>query len=168
MSADDNLQTLSTTALVAEYNRAASLLGERTVNRFSDKETALRRTREIVARAALVVRSEEPPAPPPEQPPSAESKPEGKRQRKRRGPWFVFKPGHEQRPPKEGSRRATAFAMLRSEHGATQQEIEAACGWTPRQAYEAIRLIHYMHGYGLSMDKETKRVRAYGKDEAAA
>lgn len=46
-----DLENLSTTELAARYNEAAAKVGEKPVNRFADKASALRRTKAILERA---------------------------------------------------------------------------------------------------------------------
>jgi hypothetical protein len=54
-----NLRTLKSSELVTLYNTAATKLGVRTVTKFSDKETAISRTRAIMAKVGTEVTAEE-------------------------------------------------------------------------------------------------------------
>jgi hypothetical protein len=172
-----DLTTLATKDLLAMYNKAAGLLGEKPCARFADRSSALRRTQEIVARANLNLASDpepeaqEAPAPAPKKP---------KAERKQRGPYFKFKPREDHRQPKPDTMRGKAFALLRREGGASLREImdvyNSEEGWdlsnpdTPqyrdmrRRAYEGIRLMHYIHGYGLE-PTGFEKARVYTKNE---
>jgi hypothetical protein len=74
-TATTNLRNLKSSELVSLYNTAAAKLGVRPVNKFSDKETAISRTRAIMAKVGTEVTAEEvrrtssfPPPPPAEEP----------------------------------------------------------------------------------------------------
>lgn len=54
-----NLRNLKSSEIVALYNTAAEKLGMRTVNKFSDKETAIARTRAIMQKVGTEVTAEE-------------------------------------------------------------------------------------------------------------
>lgn len=59
MSQATNLRSLKSAEIVALYNTAAAKLGMRLVNKFSDKETAIARTRAIMAKIGTEVTAEE-------------------------------------------------------------------------------------------------------------
>lgn len=168
-----HLDTLSLQGLTDFYNEAAVSLGDRQVKSFRDKPTALGRANVIRMRlefAQKVDREQEEDAAPSktaEKPAvEVEKKNESAKvkaetaERKRRGYRFVFapRPVNEQRPPREGCRRRILFDLLDREEGTTHAEVMKAVSLTERQAYEAIRLIHYVHGFGLRQDDTTGRV----------
>lgn len=71
-------------------------------------------------------------------------------ERKARNRRFVFKKDSTLKPPREGTKRHDLLQLLRQESGATEVEIQQTIGWTDKQAYEGIRLMHFAHGYGLA------------------
>lgn len=81
--ASTNLRNLKSSELITLYNTAAEKLGVRTVNKFSDKETAIARTRAIMAKVGTEVTAEEVrrtssfPPPPANSPVDAASEPAG-------------------------------------------------------------------------------------------
>lgn len=79
--------------------------------------------------------------------------------RKVRPMRFVFARSNERKNPKQGTRRHQLLELLLQ--GATFEEVQEKINWTRKQTYEAIRLIHYAHGYGLRQD-ETGRIFAVG------
>jgi hypothetical protein len=75
-----NLRNLKSSELVTMYNTAAAKLGVRPVNKFSDKETAISRTRALLAKVGTEVTAEEVRRtssfpPPPSVAPAAEPEP---------------------------------------------------------------------------------------------
>lgn len=62
---------------------------------------------------------------------------------------FSFEPKKEQKDHKPGTKRAAVVELLRSDKGATFEQIQQATGWDDRTAYEGIRLIHGYLGYGI-------------------
>lgn len=58
-AATTNLRNLKSSELVTLYNTAAAKLGVRPVNKFSDKETAISRTRTLLAKVGTEVTAEE-------------------------------------------------------------------------------------------------------------
>jgi hypothetical protein len=57
--ASTNLRNLKSSELITMYNTAAAKIGARPVNKFSDKETAIARTRAIMAKVGTEVTAEE-------------------------------------------------------------------------------------------------------------
>lgn len=136
-------------ALVTELNKFGFSLSF--TKRFSDKATA--RKRILVSLFDLFkARSEE-----------AKKAQAAPKARKPRGMRFVFPAADEIKTVREGTNRHKLIQMLSSENGATFEECLAAT-WgqnkemdeeTQRKTcYEAIRLIHYYVGYGMTQDEE--------------
>lgn len=154
------LEKLTTSELVSSYNEAAVTLKERTIKRFADRKTAVRRTTEIVNRLPKEAK---------------------KTARRPRGMRFVFKPEREIRECKSSARATTgdkrtlrqrAVGLLLQ--GATFSEVEdmvmkfdrdrgVPTKNLERRAYELIRLVHYYLGYGLRQE-DTGKIFAYTKE----
>jgi hypothetical protein len=121
--------------LLAIYNEAARALGERTVNKFADKPTAVKRTQAIIVRATEIAgfvqwmrdhgheaaEQARKSTPPPAmaalvkaEPVAAEKKTAPKVDKKERRMSFAFKPMKVQKAPKgEGSLRTLCLARLK-------------------------------------------------------
>lgn len=161
----------ATSEIIDRYNAAAEAMGEKSVKKFRDKRTALRRTNEILARvrARDLVRSK------------AESKPTAApapRTRKKRGMRFVFRPETKIRECKGTARtnskdkrslRHRAVDLLLKGASFTEvvalvKQFDKECGKEPkfldRRAYELVRIVHYYLGYGLRQDS-SGRITAY-------
>ncbi len=65
-----------------------------------------------------------------------------------------------------GTKRAHVVETL-SGDGATFDEIAAHCDWDRRTAYEGIKLIHSLLGWGLREDPETGIITAYQAEKVA-
>lgn len=129
--------SIKTSDLLAIYNEAARQLGERTVNKFADKPTGVKRTQAIVARATEIAgfvewmkvnghaaaeqarKSTPPPAMVKVEPVAAEKKAtkepaeKSAKAKKERRMSFVFKPMKVQKAPKGvGSLRAICLQRL--------------------------------------------------------
>lgn len=149
-----SLETLTTGQLADQYNVSAAILGRKTVKRFADKRSALRRTREIVQAAKHIKR-----------------KPGGKR--KLRGMRFIFPfDGADQIRQCRGSLATSKSGDTRTlrqrcvdllKKGATFDKVEQLVvdfdydrgkksEYVERRAYELVRLMHYYLGYGLRQD----------------
>lgn len=169
-----SLEELTLKQLTEYHNLAAVELGEREVKSFKDKPTALERADLLRMKIEYAAKQAAKAAPKiaPDEPAKTEDKPaktEPKKEtakgekataeRPKRGYRFVFAPEalELQRPPREGCRRRIAYDLLAREEGTTHAEIMKAVSLTDRQAYECIRLIHYVHGFGLKQD-ETGRI----------
>lgn len=79
---------------------------------------------------------------------------------------FLHEPRARIKPHRAGTRRAKTVELLLRKEGAFLGEIQAECGWTPRQASEAVYLVHKHLGYGLRTGPDG-RIRAYTAEEAA-
>ena len=176
------VENLSGSELVAEYNRAATIIGANIVRKFSDRTTGVRRTQKMQDAAAQAVVELKPKAAPKlkaDPKPKAKAKAAPKAKAKaapkpkaektaamRRGMRFVF-PYHGDASlssiQREDSLRGRAIAKLKGD-GATYEDIvgvvkqfDADRGHGPgnveRRAYELIRLLHYYVGYGLRQDE---------------
>jgi hypothetical protein len=108
-----NLRTLKSSELVTLYNTAALKLGVRTVTKFSDKETAISRTRAIMAKVGTEVTAEEvrrvSSFPPPPALPVVEAAPEAPKAASIAPPAPVAAPKGERLPkaPKGSVRKTT-------------------------------------------------------------
>ena len=153
-----NYDAMTSGELVAKYNEAATILGQNLVKKFSDKKTAVRRTRKMVEAAEAKQDAEPAPDPAP--------KPKAKRVVKKRGMRFVYPPKSELRTIRdEDSLRGRVRSAL--EKGATFEDIVGVVrgfdtdrgsspGHVERRAYEVIRILNYYIGYGLKQDAEGK------------
>jgi hypothetical protein len=56
------------------------------------------------------------------------------------------------------TKRAALLELLSRKGGATFQECMMATGWSRKDCYEGIRLLHYYVGYGLNQDKDTGKI----------
>ena len=156
----ESLSALPTSQLADLYNRVCELLEDgRTVNRFADKAVAVRRTwGQLISLKALNDTNKE-------EAKKATPKPKGerpKRQPKPRGMRFVFPLGDEIKPVREGTNRAKLVELLSRPEGASFEECQKATGWSKKDCYEGIRLLHYYVGYGLRQDDE-KRIYLVAK-----
>lgn len=136
-----SLKDMSISELVALHNR---LNPTGAVKSFRDKGTAIKRV-EALQSAGAKPGAAKPTAP-------AKAKADTAEERKKRGYRFVFPQNADFYPPRDGSRRRILFDLLNREKGTTHAEVMEKVGLTDRQAYEAIRLIHYVHGFGLRQD----------------
>lgn len=145
-------------ALVTELNKFGFSLGF--TKRFSDKAAA--RKRILFSLFDLFkARSEEAKKAPAA--PKAKKEKAAPKARKPRGMRFVFPAFDEIKTVREGTNRHKLIQMLSSENGATFEECLAAT-WGQKKdmdeetqrktCYEAIRLIHYYVGYGMTQDEE--------------
>jgi hypothetical protein len=169
------LSSMSGAELLGLHNLVASNLGRGAVKRFSDTETARRRTWAILDQYAKTDElGSEDPAKDDAAQETAEAAPEEpkakkpKAPKKARGPRYVFAADDTIKPVKPNTARGKALELLLRPEGATQTEVEAVTGWNKKQAYEGIRLIHYYSGYGLRQDDgefsaDTTRIYAYKK-----
>lgn len=125
MNTATNLRNLKSSELVTLYNTAAAKLGVRPVNKFSDKETAISRTRTLLSKVGTEVTAEEvrrtssfpPPAPEPATqegivctPPPAMPKVSKRMPKPAKAP----KTGPMDNLPKVGNRMSFAFKPLSS------------------------------------------------------
>lgn len=60
---------------------------------------------------------------------------------------FRFRPDGEIKEPKDGTKRAQLADLCR--RGTTFRQIRETIGWDTRTAYEGVRLLHFVHGFGL-------------------
>lgn len=155
--ADKFIDQMTGPELLSLHNLVASNLGKGTTKRFSDTEAARRRTWAILQEYDKADQDDlgqgdktETPAPTPAPTPST---PKAKVERKKRGMRFVFPAESEQKPVREDSARGKALAVLTRKGGGTFAEVQAATGWSEKQAYEGIRLLHYYSGYGLAQEE---------------
>jgi len=178
--------TVKASELLAVYNEAAKALGERLVNKFADKTTAVKRTQAIVERANSIAGFVEwmksrkaPEAAAPKAAPVAAKVPAKKAAKaapakKERRISFTFKPLSKQKAPKgEGSLRTLCLAKLLE--GAKfdavirlVEKFDAGRGkgnaeTIERRAYELVRIMHYQLGYGISHDETTGLIQVYTK-----
>lgn len=138
--------------LVLIYNSAANEIGEKTVKKFSDKKSAVRRAIAITERLTAVLEErakEVVPAP---------AKPARRFRTKR----FVFKPDADIRPVKgNGSLREQCIDLLKV--GAKFEDVEGLVAKfdqdrgketvnLERRAYELVRIMHYYFGFGIRHD----------------
>jgi hypothetical protein len=170
--ADKFLDQMTGPELLSLHNLVASNLGKGSTKRFADTKTALRRTWAILEeyQATDVGTVDQPEGDradfarrEAEYERAVDPKP--KVERKKRGMRFVFAPEDEVRQAREGTARAKALAILRRDEGATFEEVSAVTGWTEKQTYEGIRIVHYYLGWGLRetvVDGKT-RIHAYSK-----
>jgi DNA-nicking Smr family endonuclease len=142
-----DLKNVPTPALLALYRK---LTGKDTT-RFASREKG---------EAAVVRAMEAQAAPQPKKaaakPAKAPRAPKAPSERKARTRRFVFKKDSTLKPPREGTKRYDLLKLLRQERGATEAEIQEKIGWTDKQAYEGIRLLHFAHGYGLEQDENNR------------
>jgi len=68
-------------------------------------------------------------------------------ERKVRTMKFDYPAGKELKAFREGTKRAKVVEMLKD--GATFEQVQKACGWSRKDAYEGIRLVNSRVGYGL-------------------
>jgi len=153
-------------ALVFAHNEAADALGEKSVNRFSDKESAMRRTLAMFAKAVAAGKAT------PDAPVKVEKAPKVKAVRQMHFTFPVDAAGI--KPVKQdGSLRASCVNLLIGD-GATLAEVvklvEAfdarrgkAVGNVERRAYELVRIMHYYLGYGMKHNAETGKIRLVTK-----
>lgn len=81
------------------------------------------------------------------------AEPTEKPDRKKRGMRFVFPARKEGvKPHREGTKRATVVSLLLE--GASFEDVQKATGWSEKDAYEGIRLVHYHLGYGMNQDAQ--------------
>lgn len=77
---------------------------------------------------------------------------------------FNFSADDKIKPHREGSKgRATVVRMLSEDEGATFEEIRKATGWSEKDAYEGIRLVHYALGWGMKTNPETGKITIFRK-----
>lgn len=153
-----NIEELTTSELVSIHNLASQNMGGGRVNRFSDKATALKRTRaKLLEFIEFLENGDE------AEPEKAKKTPSPKKGgRKKRGMRFVFPKTDEVKKTREGTNRAKLIELLSREKGASFEECMAAT-WGPRKdmseeqkvttTYEGIRLLHYYVGYGMRQDE---------------
>lgn len=67
------------------------------------------------------------------------------------------------REHRPGTKRAETVELLL--RGATQEEVSAATGWTGRDLYDGIRLVHKALGYGMREDAKTGVITIFTADE---
>ena len=151
-----NLATLSSGELATKYNKAATTLGTRTVKKFADRKTAIRRTEEIL------IKLKDHSAPPKKGKKGKTTKAE----RKKRGMRFVF-PFNGQDDLRSSlntkTLRGQCVDLLRG--GAKFSKVEALVEKydrskgrkshdVERRAYELVRIMHYYLGYGINHDTD--------------
>ena len=148
-----DLEASSASDLAKVYNEAASLLGEKAVNRFADKPTALKRTLALLERAVVqtAITSTAPQKPAAKLPPQRKAKPEEideaepqpvvkqpkqkakqkakpqteATERRGRQPSFNFPATDDAREPAPNTNRRIVFDMLARKEGATFDEVLA-------------------------------------------
>lgn len=150
-----DLKAVPTGALVAWYNK---LTGKET-KKFSSREkgeaqvwSQLQKLEKVDAKAD-------------KRPTASASRPKTARaaktdgERKVRQPVFAFSKEKTIKPPRESTKRFQVLELLRREKGATLEEITTKV-WgdyepelAKKTAYEATRLLHYQHGYGMKQDE---------------
>lgn len=166
------LDSLSTKEIVELYNRCANALGEKPVTRFSDRETAIKRTRTMIERYEMLKASKQPAYMPNAKKPEDLLRKDGS-PRSKRSPRFILPLGPVQKPPRPETMRAKLLALLERENGATFEEAIAGTWGEKRDmspqkqrqtTYEAIRLLHYFNGYGLKQDADG-RIRAVSRQQ---
>lgn len=67
---------------------------------------------------------------------------------------FNYPVGGEIKEHREGTNRANIIALLSRKNGAKIHEITKITGWTERNAYDGIRMLHVQVGYGITEDLE--------------
>lgn len=153
---ETELKAMKTADVAAFYNEVAESKNFPTVARFADKAAAIRRAMQLQDKAGL--------KPTPHPMSVAKDKAQPKRSanpnsKKPFGYHFVFPCGQEQKVPREGTKRRKLFDKMMTAKGVTHAEVMELCDWDKRTAYEGIRLIHYAHGYPITQDETTGRVR---------
>lgn len=152
-----NYDSLTSAELVTKYNEAAQVRGLVAVKRFSDRRSAIRRTRSLLESP---VKKAKPAAKAKKAKPAAE--------RKKSGMRFVFPYRGDENFGKiqsENSLRGRAVTLLKA--GAYFTDVVALVkqfdkdrghgpGHQERRAYEVVRLLHYYVGYGLKQDADGK------------
>lgn len=147
---------------------------KRAVNRFADKEAALRRTWKILEDYAKATGQQVAPVKEKKAKPEPKSPaPKNPGERRKRIMRFTFAPDPEIRPLKDMSTlRGQCVTMLKA--GATFTEVEAlvekfdaAENREPknvtRRSYELVRIMHYYLGYGIKHDIESGIITLYTK-----
>ena len=159
-------------ALVFAHNEAADALGEKSVNRFSDKESAMRRTLAMFAKAVAAGKATPDAPAKADEPAKAEKAPKVKAVRQMHFTFPVDAAGI--KPVKQdGSLRASCVSLLIGD-GATLAEVVKlveefdarrgkAVGNVERRAYELVRIMHYYLGYGMKHNAETGKIRLVTK-----
>ena len=154
------LTNLSNSQLVDQYNEAAALLGQSSIKRFRDKQTALRRTTEILAMIEHKVAE-----------PKAPAKPRAKR-----GMRFVFPfhgSDHLRSTRNAETLRGRCTALLKG--GATFADVKALVEefdrehgkpskYVERRAYELVRIMHYYLGYGIEHNQGTDIIKLHTRE----
>lgn len=173
--------SIKASALLAIYNEAAKALGERTVTKFSDKPTGVKRTQAIVQRANEIagfvewLKTQESVGPAKAAVAEKKAAPvaaPAKVAKKERRISFTFKPLRTQKAPKgEGSLRTLCLAKLLAgaKFDAVVKLVEKfdtnrgkGNGETiERRAYELVRIMHYQLGYGIKHDETTGLIQVY-------
>ena len=128
------IASMSLNELALSYNTVA----EKSIKRFKDKETGIRRVTELFKTLGLIGAKK------------AAQKSSGGGGGTRCGA-FNFPKAKEIREHRAGTKRATVIDMLRV--GATFEEVQKSIGWDSRTAREGIKLVHSCVGYGLNEDK---------------
>lgn len=139
-----DLTNLSGPQLVAVYNAVAESLNKKSVNRFADRRTAVKRTAAIIEEARAAAPKAKAPAP---------VKAKAEKARAPRGTNLVA-PGHAPIPCREGSKQAILLDMLSRPNGATMAElIDALSGgnkpWTEATVRSGFGWDMKLKGYGV-------------------
>lgn len=157
------LDAMSTADILVHFNALATSKGRETTKRFADRASAIKRTLALQDLEGGGASAPKPKAPPPpaDKPKAApeagktkKAKAEPK-ERKMRGMRFVFPVEREIKPVREGSKRYKLMQLLSTEEGATFEQAMKHTGWSRKDCYEGIRLLHYYSGYGMSHDATT-------------
>lgn len=139
-----DLKDIPTADLVTTYNS----LTNRQIKKFENREKAVDRTWAVI-KAVLDEPAEEKPA-----------KAKKEKAPKPKKPFrfnFNFAPEDRIKPHRAGTKgRAAAIEALKK--GATFEEVKTATGWNDKQAYEGIRLLHFVLGWGMRHDLETGKI----------
>lgn len=170
------LDSLSTPQLATLFSEVASNLGKKGVNRFADKESAVRRTWAVLCEyegTDVTGDTAKKAAPKKAEAPAAAATPTATKVKKPGKKPFRFNFNFHPDPDgikahREGSKgRAVAIQLLSQKDkdgnvvGATFEEVMKGTGWDEKKAYEGIRLVHFALGWGMKLDNDTGKIRIY-------
>lgn len=144
IASKSDLKDIPNMSLVALYNKLTGKETKKFASREKGEAQVWRELERQQATAAVKAPQE----------PKAKKAPAAKATPKVRQPRFVFKKDKEIKPPRETTKRHTVLTMLRRQNGATLAEIEQKVWPGDRKTtYEAVRLLHFQHGFGLRQDE---------------